>query len=66
MLIAGVHYRAIQLQGKRTGYFQRSESLLISRTIGITWLVMEIASVAIAVRVTRIAKFLEESERRDD
>jgi hypothetical protein len=39
---------------------------LISRTIGITWLVMEIASVAIAVRVTRIAKFLEESERRDD
>jgi hypothetical protein len=66
MLIAGVHYRAIRLQGKRTAYFQRSESLLISHTIGITWLVMEIASVAIAVRVTRIAKFLEESERRDD
>lgn len=62
MLIAGVHYRAIRSQGKRTAYFQRSESLLISRTIGITWLVMEIASVAIAVRVTRIAKFLEESE----
>jgi len=37
-----------------------------SRTIAIAWLAMEITSVVIAMRVTRIAKVLEESERRDN
>ena len=35
-------------------------------TIAIAWLAMEITSVVIAMRVTRIAKVLEESERRDN
>jgi len=37
-----------------------------SRTIAIAWSAMEITSVVIAMRVTRIAKVLEESERRDN
>jgi hypothetical protein len=34
--------------------------------MAIAWLAMEITSVVIATRVTRIAKVLEESERRDN
>jgi hypothetical protein len=37
-----------------------------SRSIAIAWLAMEFTSVVIAMRVTRIAKVLEEIERRDN